>query len=229
MDKILVVEDDSEYANFVKKILINNCAVHHLSNSKDVVDAALQGDLKQYSLIVIDLYLAESNGILLFRKLREILSEYMPISILISERATLDDRLEVFNSNFFDCIDKSLPDEEIKSRILNGIHYAKRFQGHLYADGLRFDLSGQTAMIDDKTLSLTPTEFKILYHIAAFPKGIRKDFLIERVWDTQSVVGQALNVHVHNLNKKIEFSNRKVSVSSNGVVKFKELKNSKKV
>lgn len=220
MDKLLIVEDDTTYVSVVKSILTFPCDIDHIGCEAEVMEAALSGELKKYSLILFDIYLNDCNGIMLYKKVKEVLPEYMPISILMSEKATDDDRIAGFKSHFFDFINKSYSDEEIESRISNALHYSKRFQGHLNADGLRFDLSAQIAMIDEHTLALTPTEFKILYHVAAYPKGIRKDFLIERVWDSQAVVGQALNVHVHNLNKKIEEYSRKVSVTSSGVVKL---------
>lgn len=223
MKKVLIVEDDKEYVKFVKKILLNNCEVDHIETKADLLAACMSGELRKYSVILFDLFLEHDNGISLFQKVRSLLGDQMPLSILISERATHSQRLQVFESYFFDFINKDYKDEEIKLRIMNALHYSREFKGHLAADGLLFDLESQKVTIDREQPNLTQIEFKIFYNCANNPRGIRKDLLMKNVWDDQLVLGQTLNVHIHNLNKKIESMNRNVAISGSGIVTYSRI------
>lgn len=223
MNKVLVVEDDKEYAKFVKNLLIDECEVDHIEHKSELLAASMEDQLKKYSLIIFDLFLDDDNGISLFQKLKSVLGPQMPLSVLISERASQTDRLQAFESYFFDFINKDYPESEIKLRLLKALHYSKEFMGHISSEGLRLDLDSQSVIIEGVKPNLTQIEFKILSNCASNARGIRKDLLIKKVWDDQLVLNQTLNVHIHNLNKKIKFSKRKVTISSSGVVSFTEI------
>lgn len=220
MNKVLIVEDDKEYAKFVKRILKDDCEIDHIEDKNTLLAACAKGDLRKYSLILFDLFLKNDCGINLCQKVKSILKDQMPLTILISERAERDDRLKAFKSYFFDFIDKDYDDEEIRLRILSALYYSEQFMGQLAADGLRFDLEKQSVVIDGHQPTLTPIEFKILYNGANSPQGMRKEKLIKNVWNDQLVLSQTLNVHIHNLNKKIHTTGRKISISSNGIVTY---------
>lgn len=220
MNKVLIVDDDKEYVNSIENILKDDCVVDHLEDASSVLAVCEKGELKEYSTILFDLYLGMSSGINLFQKAKAILKDNMPLSILISERATTSDRLKVYDSYFFDFIEKSCDDEEVRLRVLNALHYAKKFRGEIIADGLCFDVERQIVKINDTQPILTPIEFKILYYCASHSPGILKEKLIKKVWKNQVVLNQTLNVHIHNLNKKIHFSGNKVSISSGGLASY---------
>jgi DNA-binding response OmpR family regulator len=223
MKKVLIVDDDKEYAKFVESILIDDCEVDHIECRSDLLDKCTAGSLRKYSLILFDLYIGDDNGITLYQKVKSILGDQMPLSMLISERASEDQRLKAFETYFFGYIDKDYNADEIKLRILNALYYSKELNVHLVESGLCFNLERKIVNIDGEDFKLTQIEFKILFNCSSEPVGFPKDLLTQKVWDDRSVSNQTLNVHIHNLNKKIQSSGRKVSITSNGLVNLRAI------
>ncbi|MCX6030801.1 MAG: response regulator transcription factor [Chloroflexi bacterium] len=72
-------------------------------------------------------------------------------------------------------------------------------------DYLTVDLAHQQAVIGGKTLTLTPTESKLLYIlIRNAGRTVTSDFLLRRLWPMEEVFEDTLRVHIHRLRQKIE-------------------------
>jgi DNA-binding response OmpR family regulator len=70
---------------------------------------------------------------------------------------------------------------------------------------LAIDFAHQQAIVEDKTLALTPTETKILYIlIRNAGRTVTTDFLLKRLWPRDEVFEDTLRVHIHRLRQKIE-------------------------
>jgi DNA-binding response OmpR family regulator len=60
-------------------------------------------------------------------------------------------------------------------------------------------------MVAGETVSLTPTETKLLYILVRNSgRIVTTDFLLSRIWPLQNAQEDRLHVHVHRLRRKIE-------------------------
>jgi len=88
------------------------------------------------------------------------------------------------------------------------VHFADAV---LEDDGLRLDLAGRTATVDDRTLRLTFLEFSLLAHLLANPRRVfTRRQLMETVWgypDTGE--GRTVDVHVARLRRKVGIRHRR--------------------
>lgn len=70
---------------------------------------------------------------------------------------------------------------------------------------LAIDFARQTAILEDRTVTLTPIESKLLHILTrSARKTVRTDFLLRRVWPMEEVYEDTLRVHIHRLRQKIE-------------------------
>jgi DNA-binding response OmpR family regulator len=74
-------------------------------------------------------------------------------------------------------------------------------------DRFAVDFSHQQAIVDNESVSLTPTETKILYILMRNAgRTVTTDFLLRRLWPLEEVFEDTLRVHIHRLRKKIQGS-----------------------
>ena len=72
-------------------------------------------------------------------------------------------------------------------------------------DHLTVNFPERKAFIDDKAISLTPTETKLLYILMRNAgKTVSTDFIIRRIWPLEPAYEDRLHVHMHRLRRKIE-------------------------
>lgn len=72
-------------------------------------------------------------------------------------------------------------------------------------DGLRLDLAGRTATVDDRVLHLTFLEFGLLAHLLGNPRRVfTRRQLMDAVWGyPDSGEGRTVDVHVARLRSKV--------------------------
>lgn len=76
-------------------------------------------------------------------------------------------------------------------------------------DHLTINFPERKAFIDDKAVSLTPTETKLLYILMRNAgKTVSTDFIIRRIWPLEPAYEDRLHVHMHRLRRKIERKSR---------------------
>jgi two-component system, OmpR family, response regulator RegX3 len=72
--------------------------------------------------------------------------------------------------------------------------------------GLRVDFARHELIVDGEPVSLTPSEFKVLYVLAQRPEEVvSKREILEHLWESTFVGDQhACDVHISNLRRKVE-------------------------
>lgn len=72
-------------------------------------------------------------------------------------------------------------------------------------DHLTVNFPERKAFVDDKAVTLTPTETKLLYILMRNAgKTVSTDFIIRRIWPLEPAYEDRLHVHMHRLRRKIE-------------------------
>ena len=70
---------------------------------------------------------------------------------------------------------------------------------------LRIDFPGRQALVNGKSVSLTPTETKLLYILMrSAGHTVNTDFILRRLWPLEPAYEDRLHVHMHRLRRKIE-------------------------
>jgi DNA-binding response OmpR family regulator len=74
---------------------------------------------------------------------------------------------------------------------------------------LTINFPERKAFVDEKSVSLTPTETKLLYILMRNAgKTVSTDFIIRRIWPLEPAYEDRLHVHMHRLRRKIEDKSR---------------------
>ncbi|MCA9933147.1 MAG: response regulator transcription factor [Ardenticatenaceae bacterium] len=85
---------------------------------------------------------------------------------------------------------------------------------------LQVDFPGKQAVVNGETISLTPTEAKLLYILMRNAgRTVTSDFILQRLWPLEVAQEERLRVYVHRLRRKIETETNgpKYIVSERGV------------
>jgi DNA-binding response OmpR family regulator len=70
---------------------------------------------------------------------------------------------------------------------------------------LMIDFPGRQALVNNKPISLTPTETKLLYILMrSAGHTVNTDFILRRLWPLEPAYEDRLHVHMHRLRRKIE-------------------------
>ena len=200
---ILVIEDDPKTSATVELYLSHaGFKVSRAFNGSEGLNRAERGDV---DLIVLDLMLPGMDGLEICRRLRKT-GASVPI-IMVTARSTEDDRIAGLDLGADDYLVKPFSPRELTARVRAVLRrLGKDSEDLLSFDGLEIDSARKRVILDSLPLSLTPTEFRILWAMAGSPGRVfSRDDLIERVFDRDfSGTDRTVDVHVTNLRKKIE-------------------------
>ncbi len=201
--KILIVDDERPIRRFLKTTLV--------AHGFDVVEAFSGRDALNLTsenkpdIIILDLGLPDMDGTDVIRALREWTK--IPI-IILSVRDQENDKIVAFDSGADDYLTKPFGVGELIARIRVALrHSISMDESPVFQVGLlKVDLGKHVIYLDDKEVSLTPTEYGILaYLVRNAGKVITHRQLLREVW------GKAyedeihiLRVNISNLRQKLE-------------------------
>jgi DNA-binding response OmpR family regulator len=201
--RILVVEDEHQIANAIKK------GLEQESFAVDVVYEGVEGyDLastEDYDVIVLDLMLPGMDGMKICRKLREN-KIHIPILILTA-KGQLEDKVEGLNSGADDYLVKPFAFEELLARVRALIRRPKAANGTiLKVDDLSLDPLTFEVKRADKEIRLSNKEFSLLEYLMRHPRQIfTKDQIIGHVWNYDAdILPNTVEVYIGYLRNKID-------------------------
>jgi DNA-binding response OmpR family regulator len=86
------------------------------------------------------------------------------------------------------------------------LQYGGTSSDHFEAGGIRVDAERHEVSVYDRSVELTPKEFKILTQFARAPNRVfSRQELLNRIWgEDYALEEHALDVHIHSLRQKIE-------------------------
>ncbi len=202
--RILVVEDDSKIASFV---------VNGLKQSGYAVDHAVDGDdglarsqTIAYDLLVVDVMLPKLDGLSLVRQLR---SSGVPVPVLIlSAKATVDDRVKGLQSGGDDYLTKPFAFSELLARIQALIRRATQAPEptRIAIGDLKLDLLTREVHRGAELVELQPREFGLLEYMMRHPnRPVTKTMILEHIFDYSfDPQTNVVDVLVHRLRAKVD-------------------------
>ena len=205
MAKILIVDDDRTLLRFISE---------YLEGEGFQVATADRGTkaLKRFyderpDLVVLDLMMPGMDGWEVCARLRELSDT--PV-ILLSAKSSESDKLRGFRLGVDDYVTKPFSLAELTARIqavLGRVAADDPQEGVTLRVGpLTVDTRRREAALNDETISLTPTEFRLLSALARRAgAAISQEDLLTEVWgDYRQKGGSALRRYVWFLRQKIE-------------------------
>jgi two-component system response regulator RegX3 len=204
-DTVLVVEDETAIADAVAYALeAEGFAVDLAADGEEAIERARR---KEYELIVLDLRLPKIGGIEVTRILRG--ESIVPILMLTAKDSEVD-RVVGLEVGADDYVTKPFSMAELISRVRAILR--RRQLDRVSGDpvrrvgGLQLDLVRHEVRVDDQTVRLTPSEFRLLTFLADEPERVftRRE-IMQHLWQSEYVGDErATDMHVSNLRRKIE-------------------------
>jgi len=203
MIRILVIEDETEIASFLRR---------GLSLEGYQVDVAFDGTRGlelaatiDYDLIVLDLMLPGVDGFEVARRLRA--DSNVPI-IMLTARDAVRDRVAGLEAGADDYLVKPFAFEELLARIRAQL---RRRQAAQSQDVLRFanltlDTRSREVRISERRVELTAKEYDLLELFMRHPNQVlTRDIIYDRVWNYDfGGESNILEVYVRYLRQKLE-------------------------
>jgi two-component system response regulator RegX3 len=202
--RILLVDDDPNLLIFLAEQLRDDgFAVRTARNGRE---ALRRLDEEWPDLLIIDLLMPEMDGLTLASQVKE--RADLPI-IVLSAIDTGDSKADALERVAEDYVAKPFHYPELRARItrvLRRLGDRVPRQPLVIGPQLTLLLHRREAIVDGRTVSLTPTEVRLLYALAAnLGAVVSSETLLERGWsDTELASPSYLWVTIRRLRSKIE-------------------------
>ncbi|MDE2446209.1 MAG: response regulator, partial [Alphaproteobacteria bacterium] len=207
--RLLIVEDSRDLADWLARILRkSNYAVDCMYNAED---AFFMISNSTYDLLIVDLGLPAMGGMELIKKLRQA-GKAMPI-IILTAIDTVTSRVRGLDLGADDYLVKPFEVSELEARIRVQLRRHGGFSVPQISFGnLTFNMADHTFAISGKELELTAREYAVLEALISRPgRVMQKSALIEQIFGLEDEAApNALEVYVHRVRKKIEFSDVRI-------------------
>ena len=199
METILVVEDDIDIHNLIKKVLEKE--QYKVINAYSGTEALMLIEKENVDLILLDLMLPGLSGEEIIEKIKEI-----PI-IVISAKMSEEDKINALLNGANDYIVKPFSSQELLARVKVQlrINKDKNVNRKMQYKDMFLNEDNHILYIKEKEIYLTKTEYAILKQLLLNPKKVvTKSKLLELISDdTLECDENSLKVHISNIRKKI--------------------------
>lgn len=201
--KILVVEDERKVAHFVKKgLLEEGYAVDVVYNGRDGLNFAAD---QSYDLIILDIYLPGIDGLTILKKLRD--AKVKTPVLLLTVRATIEDKVLGLDSGADDYLTKPFAFEELIARV-RALLRRKRDADEtvIQVADLILDPARRIVTRKGQEIAMTLKEFSLLeYLMQNAGRVLTRTMIIDHVWNYDFDTGtNVVDVYVNYLRKKID-------------------------
>ena len=207
MPKVLVVDDDIKLLKMLKRTLIfENLDVLTATNGREALEVVHQ---EAPDLLIVDWMMPEMDGLELIQHLRDA-NNRMPI-LMLTARDAVENRVFGLESGADDYLVKPFAPAELVARVhalLRRVEPKADDQEVQYND-VRLDPKQHEAWRGERKLSLTVTEFNLLYYFLRHPRQVleRNQILME-VWGYDfGGDSNVLEIYISYLRKKLEAEN----------------------
>ena len=208
--KILVADDEKEIADLVEVYLKNeNYTVFKFYTAREALDCIASTEL---DLAVLDIMMPDTDGLSICRKIRE--NHTYPI-IMLTAKDTETDKITGLTLGADDYITKPFRPLELAARVKAQLRRYKKYSGGatqndagiIVRAGLVIDVNAREVLLNEKPLSLTPTEFSIL-RILCENKGnvVSSERLFHEIWGDEYYAknNNTITVHIRHLREKMD-------------------------
>lgn len=205
MTTILLIEDDSALRSGLAFDL--SAEGYHILSAKNGKTAVALLE-QSINLVLLDVNLPDTDGYLLCKEIKR--QKHIPV-VFLTCRDLEADELRGFDCGADDYVTKPFSMPLLRKRIAAVLK--RNGNDNVYADGyLSIDFEKRTACADEKSISLTPTEYKLLQIFTQNSGNVlTRRLLLEKLWDNENnfVDEHTLTVNINRIRSKIETDSRK--------------------
>jgi len=206
-ERILILDDEQEIADLVELYLKNeNYAVYKFYTAEEALDCIAATEL---DLAILDIMLPKGNGLAICQKIRE---QYTYPIIMLTAKDGETDKITGLTLGADDYITKPFRPLELVARVKAQLRRYKKYNPGQQQDevivhsGLVIDPNTRECLLNEKPLSLTPTEFSIL-RILCERKGkvVSSEQLFKEIWKDEyyNKSNNTITIHIRNLREKM--------------------------
>ena len=207
-EQILIVDDEKEIADLVSLYLENeNFTVFKCYTAKDALDCIAN---EKVDLAILDVMLPDMSGFEICQRIRQ---EYNYPVIMLTAKGEATDKITGLTLGADDYMTKPFLPLELIARVKAQLRRYKRYNTGVQPDedviihgGLMLNIKTHECTLNEKPLSLTPTEFSIL-KILCQQKGnvVSSEELFHGVWGDEyySKNNSTITVHIRHLREKM--------------------------
>lgn len=200
--KILVVEDDSKIASFLKKGLEEESFCVDVCNSGE--EALYLVGVNRYDIIILDIMLHGMNGDEACRRIRH--EKITTPILMLTAKNAIDDKVTLLNAGANDYLTKPFSFEELLARIRVQLRKKEQVDNILYCADLAINLNTKEVNRGGISIPLTSKEYALLEYLAR-NQGILVDEsrLLETIFSFEKTINSnILNVYMYRLRSKID-------------------------
>ena len=208
MDKkqILIVDDDPAILRLLSTNLkARGYEIYTATDGEESLEA-VQKDF--IDLIILDLMMPKVDGVEVCRRIRE--WSDVPI-IILSARGDENDKVKCLELGADDYLTKPFGIAELMARIKTAFRHrgdpsVAPALATFACSGLEINFAKRRVTVNGKEITLTPTEFALLQHLAVnSDKVLTHNMLLQSVWGNEySSEKEYLRVFVGRLRRKLE-------------------------
>jgi two-component system copper resistance phosphate regulon response regulator CusR len=201
--KVLIVEDESKTAAYLKRGLEENGFSADLADNGD--DGIFLAESRSYDLIILDVMLPGRDGWSTIADLRR--REIATPVLLLTARDGVQDRVKGLELGADDYLVKPFAFAELLARARTILRRAPpRPVLALKVADLKLDPHRHRATRDGRTLDLTPKEFQLLsLLLRRMGEVLSRTLIAEQVWDINfESESNVVDVHMRRLRAKVD-------------------------
>lgn len=209
MSRILIIEDETSIAELERDYLeLSDFEVELEEDGSKGLERALN---EEFDLMILDLMLPGMDGFEICRKFRE--EKNTPIIIISAKKEDID-KIRGLGLGADDYMTKPFSPLELVARVKAQLRRYKRYNPGMSAPepdelthaGLALDTKTHQCLLNEKPLSLTPTEFSIL-QILLENKGqvVSAEEMFHKIWQDEYYTksNNTITVHIRHLREKL--------------------------
>jgi len=211
MARILVVEDDHDIAQLVRRYLEKaGFSVDILSSGRDAVAALAD---RPPDMLILDLMLPHVSGLEICRAARSRAETAAIPIIMLTARAEESERITGLDTGADDYIAKPFSPNELMARVRALMRRTQRqlpTTGSIRYGDIAVDIDRHTVASADHSVSLTAKEFLLLRYLFNHRgRVLSRDLLLTDVWGYKYTGGtRTVDVHVRRLREKLPLLGR---------------------
>jgi DNA-binding response OmpR family regulator len=191
MPTILIVDDEPRILGFLQRAL--SAGGFDIETAGDGRSALQMMESQNYDLVLLDLVLPGMDGVSVLRELRNIRDDLgvVVMSALCDVRA----KVECLDLGAVDYVTKPFALAELIARVNARLREPGDARtGRLRAGRMSLDVTRRTVTANGNTVTLTPTEFRLLEHLTRNAGRVcPREELLEAVWEPE---GEAASSNV---------------------------------
>ncbi|MFP2904495.1 response regulator [Pyxidicoccus sp. 3LFB2] len=208
MSHVLIVDDERDLAELIDFNLRGAGFTTHLAfNGEDALAAARE---RPPELVLLDLMLPDMSGIDVCRHLRASAWSRGVLIVMLTAKGEESDRIRGFEVGADDYVVKPFSVRELVLRLKaivrrSGPPPSQDRAAPLVLGPLRLDVGAHRFYVEDKEVSLTALEFRLLEHLLSRLGRVQtREQLLEEVWGlSSSLETRTIDTHVMRLRDKL--------------------------